>query len=142
LITLIYHQLDLNLLNFSIQLLWNSFFNKKNYILLQLLGTVILGHQDSLCWLKEDKIDYLIRKMLSKINNYSPKKHKKLYYLLFFVTCMLQNKNERVNNFIKQYHIQIYQSLKNQQKNDLKDIETTNFQLIFKILKDLVLGDR
>ena len=35
--------------------------------------------------------------------------------------------------------MEIYNSLKS--KNDLKDLEIANFELVFNILKDLILGD-
>jgi hypothetical protein len=38
--------------------------------------------------------------------------------------------------------MQIYGALKSRGRNELKDLETTNFELVFKILKELILGDQ
>ena len=40
------------------------------------------------------------------------------------------------------FHLEIYNSLKSNCRNDLKDLDIINFELVFKILKELILGDQ
>jgi hypothetical protein len=93
-------------------------------------------------WLDQEKIRFLVEKLIRKIENYSPKKHKKLYSLLYCVYCIVQCRNQSVNSQIVVYHMEIYNALKSKNKNELKDLEPANFELVFKVLKDLILGDQ
>lgn len=139
-ITLIY-KFSPQSLKFTIETTWNLFYISKKYDYLQLLGPLFLGQYSMIEWLDKDKISFLIEKLIRKIENYSPKKHKKLNNILYFVHCIVQCKNSVVNSQIIVYHMEIYNSLKSKTKNDLKELEISNFELIFKILKDLILGD-
>ncbi len=35
------------------------------------------------------ELEYILDKLVKKISKYSPKKHKKLYSLLYFVSCVI-----------------------------------------------------
>ena len=128
-------------LQFVVLTTWNSFFQPKRYDFLQLLGPLFLGSYASVEWLDDEKVRFLVEKLVKKIENYSPKKHKKLNNLLYCVYCIVQCRNSKVNGIIVNYHCEIYNALKSKTKNELKDLEPANFELVFKILKDLILGD-
>lgn len=139
-ITLIYNY-NKGLLGFAIKSIWRQFYEHKKYDYLQLLGPLLLGSPDMVEWFGEQKLDFVLKKLIKKIQNYSPKKHKKLNNLLYLVSNIVSCQNEKTNRFLIQYHLEIYSSLKTEQKNDLKNIEIVNYELIFKILKDLIMNN-
>jgi hypothetical protein len=57
------------------------------------------------------------------------------------VSALVQCRDRTINQQLVESHLDLYHAMKQPNKNDLKDLEISNFELLFKILKDLVLGD-
>ena len=68
-------------MNYAIDVISKQFFVNKKYDFLILLGPLMLGSSDAVEYFSWEKINIIIEKLISKIKLYTPKKHKKIYYI-------------------------------------------------------------